>query len=31
VQLTGAGLRLELNTAGVERAVNWYWFEFGTE
>ena len=31
VQLTGTGLCLELNRAGVGRAVNWYWFVFGTE
>ena len=31
VQLTGTGLCLELNRAGVGRAVNWYWFVLGTE
>ena len=31
VQLTGTGLCLEMNRASVGRAVNWYWFVFGTE
>ena len=31
MQLTGTGLCLELNRTGVGRAVNWYWFVFGTE
>ena len=31
MQLTGTGLCLELNRAGVERAVNQYWFVFGAE
>jgi len=31
VQLTGTGLCLELNRAGLERAVNRHWFVFGTE
>ena len=31
MQLTGTGLCLELNTAGVGRAVNWYWFVLRTE
>ena len=31
MKLTGTGLCLELNRAGVGRAVNWYWFVFGTE
>ena len=30
MQLTGTGFCLELNRAGVGRAVNWYWFVFGT-
>ena len=31
MQLAGTGLCLVLNRAGVGRAVNWYWFLFGTE
>ena len=31
MQLTGTGLCLELNREGVGRAVNWYFFVFGTE
>ena len=28
---TGTGLCLVLNIAGVGRAVNWYWFVFGSK
>ena len=31
MQLTGTGFCLELSITCVERAVNWYWFVFGTE
>ena len=31
MHLTGNGLCLELNRAEVGRAVNRYWFVFGTE
>jgi len=31
VHSSGTGLCLELNRAGVQRAVNWYRFVFGTD
>ena len=31
MQLNGTGLCLELNRAGVGRAVTWYRFLFGTK